>query len=151
MAQTAGRAERVADRIKVVVAQTLDRGVKDPRLGFVTVTDVKVTGDLQHASIFYTVLGTDEERADTEAALRSATGMIRTEIGRNIKLRLTPSIEFILDAIPENAAHIEALLETAHERDDAARKASEGSSFAGEADPYRKPGEESEDESAGQA
>ncbi|KAB1643725.1 MULTISPECIES: 30S ribosome-binding factor RbfA [unclassified Pseudoclavibacter] len=151
MAQTAGRAERVADRIKVVVAQTLDRGVKDPRLGFVTVTDVKVTGDLQHASIFYTVLGTDEERADTEAALRSATGMIRTEIGRNIKLRLTPSIEFILDAIPENAAHIEALLQTAHERDDAARKASEGSSFAGEADPYRKPGEESEDESAGQA
>ncbi|MCD7101005.1 30S ribosome-binding factor RbfA [Pseudoclavibacter sp. 13-3] len=151
MAQTASRAERVADRIKVVVAQTLDRGVKDPRLGFVTVTDVKVTGDLQHASIFYTVLGTDEERADTEAALRSATGMIRTEIGRNIKLRLTPSIEFILDAIPENAAHIEALLQTAHERDDAARKASEGSAFAGDADPYRRPGEEADDESADQA
>jgi ribosome-binding factor A len=76
------RARKMADRIKEIVARKLDRGIKDPRLGFVTVTDVRVTGDLQHASIFYTVYGTDEERADTAAALKSATGMLRSEVGR---------------------------------------------------------------------
>ena len=68
---------------------------------------MKVTGDLQHASVFYTVYGTEEERADTAAALKSATGMLRTEVGKNITARLTPSLEFIADAIPENAAHID--------------------------------------------
>ena len=67
------RAAKMADRIKVIVAKTLERGLKDPRLGFVTITDVKVTGDLQHASIFYTVYGSDEERTDSAAALKSAT------------------------------------------------------------------------------
>ena len=75
-------------------------GVRDPRLGFVTITDVKVTGDLQHASVFYTVYGSDEERADTAAALKAATGMLRTEVGKNITARLTPSLEFIADAHP---------------------------------------------------
>ncbi len=103
----------MADRIKEIVARKLDRGIKDPRLGFVTVTDVRVTGDLQHASIFYTVYGTDEERADTAAALKSATGMLRSEVGKNITARLTPSLEFILDGVPENAAAIDALLEEA--------------------------------------
>ena len=68
---------------------------------------MKVTGDLQHASVFYTVYGTEEERADSAAALKSATGMFRSEVGKNITARLTPSLEFIADAIPENAAHIE--------------------------------------------
>jgi len=91
----------MADRIKVIVAKTLERGIKDPRLGFVTITDVRVTGDLQHASIFYTVYGSDEERADTAAALKSATGMLRSEVGKNITARLTPSLEFISDGIPD--------------------------------------------------
>src|SRR5690606_40278203 len=110
-----GRALKLADRIKVVVAKRLEKGIKDPRLGFVTITDVRVTGDLQHASVFYTVYGTDEERADSAAALKAATGMLRTEVGRNLSLRLTPSLEFIADAIPENAAAIDALLREANE------------------------------------
>ena len=102
------RARKLADRIKEIVAKWLDKGLRDPRLGFVTITDVRVTGDLQHASIFYTVYGTDEERRASALALKSATGMLRTEVGRNITARLTPSLEFIADAIPENAEHIEA-------------------------------------------
>ena len=104
------RAAKLADRIKEIVARRLERGIRDPRLGFVTITDVRMTGDLQHASIFYTVYGSDEERADSAAALKAATGMLRTEVGRNITARITPSLEFILDAVPENAAQIESLL-----------------------------------------
>src|SRR6187431_709324 len=113
----AARAARMADRIKEIVARRLERGIKDPRLGFVTITDVRVTGDLQHASVFYTVYGTDEERADSALALKAATGMLRTEVGKNITARLTPSLEFILDAIPENAKHIEDLLAAARNQD----------------------------------
>lgn len=129
----------MADRIKVVVAKTLERGVKDPRLGFVTITDVRVTGDLQHASIFYTVYGTDEERADTAAALKSATGMLRSEVGKNITARLTPSLEFIADAVPENAQHIEALLAEARTRDSEIDSLKSTAKYAGDEDPYVKP------------
>src|SRR5438105_9919090 len=104
------RVARLADRIKVLLAERLDKGLRDPRLGFVTITDVRVTGDLQHASVFYTVLGSEEERAASAEALRSATGMLRSEVGKHLNVRLTPSLEFILDAIPENAGHIEDLL-----------------------------------------
>ncbi len=140
------RAAKMADRIKVIVAKTLERGLKDPRLGFVTITDVKVTGDLQHASVFYTVYGTDEEREDTAAALKSATGMMRSEVGRNITSRLTPTLEFIADAIPENAKHIEELLAQARERDSETEALSKSAQYAGDADPYVKPRVIDEDE-----
>jgi ribosome-binding factor A len=133
------RAAKMADRIRVIVAKTLERGIKDPRMGFVTITDVKVTGDLQHASIFYTVLGTDEERAETAAALKSATGMLRTEVGKNITARLTPSLEFIPDGIPENAALIATLLAEAHSRDVEVESLAKTASYAGDEDPYVKP------------
>ena len=133
------RAAKMADRIKVIVAKTLERGLKDPRLGFVTITDVKVTGDLQHASVFYTVYGSDQEREDTAAALKSATGMMRSEVGKNITSRLTPSLEFIADAIPENAKHIELLLAEARERDNATESLAASAQYAGDADPYVKP------------
>ncbi|MFT2712925.1 30S ribosome-binding factor RbfA [Clavibacter sp. Sh2126] len=133
------RARKMADRIKEIVARKLDRGIKDPRLGFVTVTDVRVTGDLQHASIFYTVYGTDEERADTAAALKSATGMLRSEVGKNITARLTPSLEFILDGVPENAAAIDALLEEARRRDADVQAQAKAGVYAGDEDPYVKP------------
>ncbi|OUE09684.1 Ribosome-binding factor A [Clavibacter michiganensis] len=133
------RARKMADRIKEIVARKLDRGIKDPRLGFVTVTDVRVTGDLQHASIFYTVYGTDEERADTAAALKSATGMLRSEVGKNITARLTPSLEFILDGVPENAAAIDALLEEARRRDADVHTQAQAAVYAGDEDPYVKP------------
>ncbi len=135
------RARKLADRIKVIVAKRIEKGMKDPRLGFVTITDVQVTGDLQHASIFYTVYGTDEERADSAVALRSATGMLRSEVGKNITSRLTPSLEFIADAIPENAKLIEDLLATARDRDTAVSSIASTANYAGDADPYVKPRE----------
>ncbi len=140
------RAAKVADRIREIIAKRLERGIRDPRLGFVTITDVRVTGDLQHASVFYTVYGTDEERADSAAALKAATGMLRTEVGRNLNLRLTPSLEFIADAIPENAAAIDALLREAAERDDQARALAAQAQYAGDEDPYIKPRDEDDDE-----
>ncbi len=133
------RAAKMADRIKEIVARRLDKGVRDPRMGFVTITDVKMTGDLQHASIFYTVYGTDEERADTAAALASATGMLRSEVGRNITARLTPSLEFIPDGIPENAALIADLLAQAQSRDAEVEALKSGAQYAGDEDPYVKP------------
>lgn len=133
------RAAKMADRIKVIIAKRLERGIKDPRLGFVTITDVRVTGDLQHASIFYTVYGTDEERVNTAAALKSATGMLRSEVGKNITARLTPSLEFIADAIPENAALIESLLAEAHDRDVEVETLAATAKYAGDEDPYVKP------------
>lgn len=140
------RAARVADRIKEVIAKRLDKGLRDPRVGFVTITDVRVTGDLQHASVFYTVYGTDEERAETAAGLKAATGMLRTEVGKNLNTRLTPSLEFIADAIPENAASIASLLREAQERDDAARAAAATATYAGDEDPYVKPRDLDDDE-----
>ena len=135
----AARAAKMADRIKVIVAKTLERGIKDPRLGFVTITDVRVTGDLQHASIFYTVYGSDEERVDTAAALKSATGMLRSEVGKNITARLTPSLEFIADGIPENAALIDSLLTEAAQRDAEVESLAKTAQYAGDEDPYVKP------------
>jgi ribosome-binding factor A len=140
------RAAKMADRIKVIIAKRLERGIKDPRLGFVTITDVRVTGDLQHASVFYTVYGTDEERSDTAAALKSATGMLRSEVGKNITARLTPSLEFIADGIPENAALIDSLLAEARNRDLEVAGLAEAKNYAGDEDPYIKPREFDEDE-----
>ena len=139
------RARKLADRIKEIVARRLDKGLRDPRLGFVTITDVRVTGDLQHASIFYTVYGTEEERRDSAAALKAATGMLRTEVGRNITARLTPSLEFIADAIPENAEHIEALLREARTRDEEVTALASTAAYAGDADPYVKPRDADDD------
>ncbi|QAY74416.1 30S ribosome-binding factor RbfA [Agromyces protaetiae] len=139
------RARKMADRIKEIVARRLDKGLRDPRLGFVTITDVRVTGDLQHASIFYTVYGTDEERTDSAAALKAATGMLRSEVGRNITARLTPTLEFIADAVPENAQHIADLLREARERDAETAAAAATAEYAGDADPYVKPREVEDD------
>ena len=132
------RAKKIADRIKVLVAETLEYRVKDERLGFVTITDVRVTGDLQNASVFYTVLGGEVERAETAAALESAKGKIRSAVGRGIGIRLTPTLEFILDALPEGAAHLEDLLLTAKLRDAEVANAAARATYAGDADPYRK-------------
>lgn len=130
------RQARLADRIRVILAERLEKGLRDPRLGFVTITDVRVSGDLQHASAFYTVLGTDEERASSAAALASATGMLRSEVGKQLSTRLVPTLEFIADALPENADNITALLRQAQERDAEVAKLATGATHAGDADPY---------------
>ena len=131
------RAPRVAENIRETVARTLDRRVKDPRLGFVTVTDVKVTGDLQHATVYYTVLGDQKAAADTAAALESAKGLIRSEVGKSVGLRLTPTLTFVADQVPETAASIEDALRAAKERDSQIAAAAADKTYAGADDPYK--------------
>jgi ribosome-binding factor A len=128
---------RVADRIREVVAALLTGRIKDPRLGFVTITDVRVTGDLHHATIFYTVLGDSQAREDTAAALASARGLIRSEVGQALGLRLTPSIEFQLDELPEGVHRIEDALRQAAAHDAAVASLAVTASYAGESDPYK--------------
>jgi len=138
------RVRKIADRIKVIVAEMLERRVKDPRLGFVTVTDVRVSGDTLQASIFYTVLALDgeqssEDLAGTAAALESAKGLMRSEVGKQLGMRHVPTLEFIHDALPETARHIDDLLEKVRESDAAVAASASGATYAGESDPYRKP------------
>ncbi len=132
------RARRLADRIQEIVAEMLERRIKDPRLGFVTVTDVKVTGDLREATVFYTVMGDEAEREATAAALASATGLIRSEVGKQTGIKFTPTIAFVADAVPENAAHIEDLLREAKQRDEQVAGLASGATFAGDPDPYKR-------------
>ena len=136
------RVRKVADRIQVIVAEMLERRVKDPRLGFVTITDVRVSGDTQSASVFYTVLGEGEDLVSTAAALESSKGLIRSEVGKQLGMRHVPTLEFIHDALPDTARHIDELLARARESDAAVAAAAAGAGYAGEADPYRKPHED---------
>ena len=140
------RQNRVADLVHRELSDIVQRRVKDPRLGFITITDARVTNDLREATVFYTVLGTDEERADTATALESAKGVLRTEVGRQTGVRHTPSLTFIPDALPENALHIAELLAKAAANDAAVAAAADGAHYAGEPDPYRAPRDESDDE-----
>jgi ribosome-binding factor A len=138
------RVRKIADRIKVIVAEMLERRVKDPRLGFVTVTDVRVSGDTQQASIFYTVFALDKEQSSedltgTAAALESAKGLIRAEVGKQLGMRHVPNLEFIHDALPESARHIDDLLEKARQADAAVAASASAAAYAGEPDPYKKP------------
>src|SRR5580692_6106160 len=139
------RARKLADRIAQIVAEMLERRIKDPRLGFVTVTEARVTGDLREATVFYTVYGSAEEQADTATALASATGLIRSEVGRQTGIKHTPSITFEPDTVPESARNIEELVARARMADAAVAAAREGAEPAGDPDPYRigpEPGEE---------
>ena len=136
------RVRKIADRIQVIVAEMLERRIKDPRLGFVTITDVRLTGDSQQATIFYTVLGEDTDLANSAAALESAKGVLRSEVAKQLGMRIVPSLTFIHDALPENARHLDDLLAKARESDAAVAAARLNASHAGEADPYRKPRED---------
>ena len=135
------RVRKIADRIQVVVAEMLERRIKDPRLGFVTITDVRVSGDSQQATIFYTVLATDDQEAQlasTAAALESAKGLLRSEVGKQLGMRHVPTLTFIADALPETARHLEEVLARAKAQDEAVA-AIRREEYAGEADPYKKP------------
>lgn len=139
------RARKLAERIKVLVAEALERAVKDPDLGFVTITDVKVTPDLQHAKIFYTVFGSEAEKQQTTEIIDNNKGLIRREVGRGISIRLTPTIEFISDEIPVIAAHLNDLLTEAKNRDAEVQALAKSAEFAGEANPYKEPKTPDED------
>jgi ribosome-binding factor A len=141
-----GRARRMAGRIKQIVALGIENQVKDPRLGLVTVTDVKLTGDLHEATVFYTVYGDELARAESAMALESARGILRSEIGRQTGVRFTPTLAFQLDSIPETAQEIEELLIAAQLADAEVEKVRQGAQYAGEADPYKAPRVIGEDE-----
>ncbi len=134
------RVRKLADRIQVVVAEMLERRIKDPRLGFATITDVRLTGDGQQATIFYTVLGGEDERADTAAALESAKGILRSEVAKQLGTRTAPTLTFMHDALPDTARALDEVLARAKALDDAVA-AQRGTAYAGEEDPYKKPRE----------
>jgi ribosome-binding factor A len=136
----------MADRIRVIVAESLERRIKDPRLGFVTITDARITGDLHEATLYYTVLGTDEERLGTAAALESAKGVLRSEVGRLTGVRFTPTLTFIEDTMPVDSELIEDLLRKARTADEEVAAVRQGATYAGDADPYKVPREDDDDE-----
>jgi ribosome-binding factor A len=144
-----GRARRLGEAIAQIVAEMLERRIKDPRLGFVTVTEARVTGDLREATVFYTVYGSEEERAATAVALASAAGLIRSEVGRQTGVKHTPSISFEPDTVPDTARNIEELVARARVADAKIAAARAGAEPAGDPDPYRvrpEPAGEAEDD-----
>src|SRR3569623_3478309 len=134
------RVRRIADRIQVSVAEMLERRSKDPRLGFVTVTDVRVTGDSQQATVFYTVLGEETDLVSTAAALESAKGLLRSAVAKQLGMRHAPTLTFVADALPESARHLDEVLARAKALDEeaASRRVEQ---YAGEPDPYKTPRE----------
>ena len=142
------RARQLAKRIQEIVAEAIEYRVKDPRLGFVTITDARLTNDFREATVFYTVFGSEEERADTAAALETARGQIRTEVGKRLGIKHTPSLAFIVDQVPEASAHLEGLIREMHAADAELAKAREGAEYAGDANPYREDDEAEDAEEA---
>jgi ribosome-binding factor A len=142
------RAKRLSERIAQIVAEMLERRIKDPRLGFVTITDTRVTGDLREATVFYTVYGSESEVEATAAALASATGVIRSEVGKQTGIKHTPSITFKRDTLPDGAKSIEDLVARARQADAELAASRVGAVHAGDASPYRtaEASDEGEDE-----
>jgi ribosome-binding factor A len=112
------RSEKVAEAIHEMVSGLIIKGLKDPRIGFVTITGVKVTDDLHLATVYFTVIGSDEEKSATEKGLNSARGFIRKEAGKNLRMRYIPDIIFKYDASVEYGSRIESLLKEITVKDD---------------------------------
>lgn len=138
------RAARLAQRIKVIVAESLRKSVKEPGVENITITETRVTNDLQHATVYYTIMGDAETKAEARASLERSRGILRREVGRSLTVRLTPTVEFIADELPESASQLEDLIRQAKERDAELAQAAQGAQFAGDADPYKKPEDESD-------
>lgn len=143
------RALKLADRIQEIVAQTLHVKVKDPRVGFVTITDVRVTGDLQAVTVYYTVLGDEAAYARAAAGLASARGLLRSEVGRQTGLRLTPTLDFERDELPESSQQLDERLAEAARRDAELAALRERATYAGDPNPYRTSGKPDADGEAG--
>ncbi|WP_030158266.1 30S ribosome-binding factor RbfA [Glycomyces sp. NRRL B-16210] len=134
MADAAKRAQ-VSKRVMELTAQAV-RKLKDPRVGMVTITDARMTPDLREATVFYTVMGDDDQVKDSAAGLQHATGHLRTVIGRALGMRHTPSLAFVADTVPEQANRIEELLAKAAAADAEVHKIAEGAAYAGDPNPY---------------
>lgn len=104
------RAHRLAETIRKEISSLLIKGLKDPRVGFVTITSVDVTADLSQARIYYTLMGDREQRAQTQAGLDSSAPFVRQQIGRHIRLRHIPEVRFEYDASFDYGQNIEKLL-----------------------------------------
>lgn len=141
-----GRARRLSKRIGTIVASAIEFEIKDPPLAFVTITDTKVTGDLHDATVYYTVRGEtlqdEPDYAGAAAALERAKGTLRTRVGAAIGVRFTPTLSFVLDKVPDTAAHMEELLARARAADEDLARVRQGAKHAGDADPYRVSGAE---------
>ena len=109
------RVRKLQEFIKQEVSQMLMRGMKDPRIGFTTVTDVEVTGDLRQAKIYVSLFGSDKEKADTLQALKHARGHVRSELGKILNLRHVPEIDFDKDTSLDYSMHIESLINEIHQ------------------------------------
>jgi ribosome-binding factor A len=138
------KTRRHAERVRELVA-SLVREIKDPRLGMVTVTDARITGDLRDATVFYTVLGDAAAQTATAAALESAKGMLRSRVGHALGLRHSPSLAFVMDNVLDHVKEIDDLLAQARHRDAEVQRLAAGKQYAGDADPYRADEEEEED------
>src|SRR5437870_10057543 len=142
------RARKLAVRIRQIVSAAIEMQIKDPRLGMVTVTDAKVTNDLREATVFYTVYGDEQEVADSAKALASATGVLRSTVGRQTGIKFVPSLAFVADVVPDTARELEEALERVRHADAELARVREGAQYAGEPDPYRKPAVDNPDDEA---
>lgn len=140
------RARRLAVRIRQIVSATIETQIKDPRLGMVTVTDARVTSDLREATVFYTVYGDETQVADSARALDSATGVLRSTVGKQTGIKFVPTLTFVADIVPDTARELEETLERVRQADAELARAREGAQYAGEPDPYRRPAEDDDED-----
>jgi len=140
------RARRLAVRIRQIVSATIEMQIKDPRLGMVTITDARVTSDLREATVFYTVYGDDQQIEDSARALASATGVLRSTVGKQTGIKFVPTLAFVADIVPDTARELEEALERVRRADAELARAREGAQYAGDADPYRKPAVDEDDD-----
>ncbi len=131
------RAARLAQRIKVILAEALQKTVKDDRVDNVTITEARVTNDLQQATVYYTVFGDDETVAEAHKAMEENRGLLRREMGRGLNIRLVPTLELVRDTVPETAAQLEEALRAAKARDAELAAQRESATYAGDEDPYK--------------
>jgi ribosome-binding factor A len=136
------RARKLAVRIRQIVSAAIETQIKDPRLGMVTVTDARVTSDLREATVFYTVYGDATQVEESARALTSATGVLRSTVGKQTGIKFVPTLTFVADVVPDTARELEEALERARHADEQLARAREGAQYAGEPDPYRKPAED---------
>ncbi|MGY1824411.1 30S ribosome-binding factor RbfA [Geodermatophilus sp. SYSU D00079] len=139
------RARKLAVRIRQIVSAAIETQIKDPRLGMVTVTDARVTSDLREATVFYTVYGDATQVEDSARALSSATGVLRSTVGKQTGIKFVPTLTFVADHVPDTARELDAALERVRHADAELARIREGAQYAGEPDPYRRPAEDDED------
>ncbi len=138
------RARKLAVRIRQIVSSAIESQIKDPRLGMVTLTDARVTSDLREATVYYTVYGDETVVADSARALASATGVLRSTVGRQTGIKFVPTLTFVADMVPDTARELDEALERVRHADAELARLRENATYAGDADPYRRP--EADDE-----